>query len=63
MSLNLALHQCDQIWRSFATLVKLLNWLFFEGLFCIGQNFDPNWAKFYDVGQIFIVVNGPILKT
>ena len=38
-------------------------WLFFEGLFCIGHNFEPNWAKFYDVGHIFIVVSGAILKT
>ena len=21
-------------------------WLFFEGLFCIGQNFEPHWANF-----------------
>ena len=43
------------------TLKSLL--LFVEGLFCIGRNFKPNWANFYDVGQIFIVVNDPILKT
>ena len=35
-------------------------WLFFEG--CIEQNFEPNWAHFYDIGQIIIVLNGIILK-
>ena len=37
-------------------------WLFFDGLFCIWQNFDPNWANFYDIEQIFIFANGPIQK-
>ena len=37
-------------------------WLFSEGLFCIRQNFDPNWANLYDIGQIFTVANGPIMK-
>ena len=49
--------QCDQIWQNFKSL-----WLFFDGLFCNGQNFDPNWANFYDIGEFFIVVNAPILK-
>ena len=55
--------QCDQIWQNVTTLEKLyILWLFFEDLFFIGQNFDPNWANCYDIGQIFIVVNGTILK-
>ena len=33
-----------------------------RGFIFVGQNFEPNWANFYDIGQIFIVVNGPILK-
>ena len=37
-------------------------WPFFVGLFCIRQNFDSNWANFNDIGEIFIVDNGPILK-
>ena len=45
------------LWQNFESL-----WLLFEGLFCIGQNFEPNWAHFKDIGQIFIVVIGPILK-
>ena len=44
---------CDQIWRNFKSL-----WLFFEGLFSIGQNLYPNWANIYDNGQIYIFVNG-----
>ena len=28
------------LWQSFKRL-----WLFFEGLFCIGQKFDTSWAK------------------
>ena len=27
------------LWQNFKSL-----WLLFEGLFCIGQNFEPNWA-------------------
>ena len=45
------------LWRNFKSL-----WLFFEGLFCIGQNFDPNRINVFDIGQIYIVVNGQILK-
>ena len=45
------------LWQNFKSL-----WLFFEGLFCIGQNIEPNWANFNDIGQNFIVVNCPILK-
>ena len=56
-------HQCDQIWQNtpLGQTVKYF-WLFSEGLFCIWQNFDPNWANFYEIEQIFIVANGPILK-
>ena len=28
----------------------------------VGQNFEFNWAKFYDIEQFFIVANGKILK-
>ena len=49
--------QCDQIWQNFKSL-----WLFFEGLFCIGKFFEPNWVNLNDIGQILIVVNSPILK-
>ena len=36
--------------------------LFNENLFCIGQNFEPKLANFYEFGQTFILVNGPIFK-
>ena len=34
-------------------------WQFFEGLFRTWKNIEPNLAEFYDIGQIFIFVNGP----
>ena len=37
-------------------------WQFFESLFCIGKIFEPNWANFYDIEQILVVADGPILK-
>jgi len=49
--------EISSLWQSFKSL-----WLFFEGVFCIGQNSKTNWASFYDIGQICIVVNGPKLK-
>ena len=45
------------LWQNFKSL-----WLFFEGLFCIWQTLEPNWANVFEIGQILIVVNGPILK-
>ena len=45
------------LWQNFKSIR-----LFFEGLFCIGNGFEHNWANFYEIGQIFIVVDGPILK-
>ena len=35
---------------------------FFEGLFGIAQNFDPNWANLFDIEQIYVVFYGQILK-
>ena len=29
------------LWQNFKSLL-----LFFEGLFCYGQNFEPNWSNF-----------------
>jgi len=33
--------EISPLWQNLKTL-----WLFFEGLFYIGQNFEPNWAFF-----------------
>ena len=46
-----------RLWQNFKRL-----WLLSECLFCLGQSFEPNWANFHDIAQIFIVVNGPIFK-
>ena len=43
-----------QIWRNL--------WPFLEGLLRLWQNFEPNLAYFYAIGQIFIVVNSQTLK-
>ena len=49
--------EISPLWENFKSLC-----LFFEGLFCIGQSFETNWARFYDFGPVFFVVNGTILK-
>ena len=55
--------QCDQIYRTFATLVFLKKKLgyIFEGVLCIWQNFEPSLNKFDAIGQIFIIEYGQIL--
>ena len=58
------LRQCDQIWQNFAALVKYSkSWAIFEGLFTIRQNFGPTYQILYAIGQIFVGVKGPMLKT
>ena len=59
--LSNSFNQCDQVWRNFATLAKIKSlWPFFEGLFNIWKNCEPNLATFYAIGQKFIVVpKGP----
>ena len=42
--------EISPLWQNFKSL-----WLFFQGLFCIGQNFEPNWQILYDIAQILIV--------
>ena len=48
-------NQCDRfgeispLWQNFTRL-----WLLIEALFCVVQKFEPNWANFYYIGQIFI---------
>ena len=55
---------CDQIWRNFAALAT--NWDIFGHIckvhFVFGKVVSPIWDNLYDFGQIFIVVNGQILK-
>ena len=34
--------EISPLWQNFKSL-----WLLFEGLICIGQNFEPNWANFH----------------
>ena len=56
-----ALKQCDQ---NFNTLLNLLfPWQFFESFCSIWPNIEPTLAIFCQNGQIFIVLNGQILKT
>ena len=52
--------QCDQTWRHFATLAKFVQLL--KALFTIWQTFEPILATFYAIGQIYIPINGQILK-
>ena len=51
------LGKISPLWQNFKSL-----WQFFESLFCIGKIFEPNWANFYDIEQILVVADGPILK-
>ena len=37
-------------------------WQFFESSFCIGQNFEFNWASFIKQDKFSLLFNGPILK-
>ena len=56
--------QCDQIWRSLATLSKHIKTLaIFYGFLVFGKILNLLWKKFHAIGQIFIVVNGQILKS
>ena len=41
---------------------KLCLWRFLDGLFSLWQNFEPTWAYFCVIRQIFIIVNSQILK-
>ena len=56
--------QISALWQNFKRLWQNFKrlWLLSECLFCLGQSFEPNWANFHDIAQIFIVVNGPIFK-
>ena len=38
------------------------SWQYFQGSFCTGQSFEPTLAQLVAYGQIFIVVNGQIVK-
>ena len=51
-------NQCDQIWRNFKSLL-----LFFGVFFVFGKILNIIWYKCYAIGQIFVDVNGQILKT
>ena len=56
-----------QVWPDLTRFLPLWQnckslWLFFEVLIWILRNFEPNLVTSFDIGQIFIVVNGPMLK-
>ena len=43
-------HQCDQIWRNFATRTNIQYlWQIFEGLCNVWQNFEPTLANYYTI--------------
>ena len=46
------------IWRN-----KLRLWQNVDGLISIWKNFESTLAKFYAIGQIFMIVHGKILKS
>ena len=50
---------CGEIWPLWSKVSNLMQ--NFKGFFSVWQNFERTWAKFYVLGQIFIVVNGQIL--
>ena len=56
--------QCDQISRNFTALATY--WEIFGHIlkvyFVFGKVGNTLWVNLYDLGQIFIVVNGQILK-
>ena len=61
---RLFFYQCDHIWQNFATLANILRlWQHFDGSFSIWQKFVLILAKFYAIGQIFIIVNGQIINS
>ena len=55
------LAQCDQIWRNSATLANMFN--IFKIYLVLGKVFNSLWHNLYAFGQLFIAVNGQILKT
>ena len=57
-------YQCDQMWQNFATLAKFKNiWQIFLGLVILYlAKFWTYFGIFLLIGQIFIAVNGHILK-
>ena len=36
--------EISPLWQNFKSI-----WLFFQGIFCFGQNFESNWQNFYDI--------------
>ena len=51
--------ECDQIWRNFATWQNFKVFVYSLRLFLYSsENSEPNWANFYVIGHIFIVVIG-----
>ena len=55
--------QCDQMWQNFALWQKVLSlWPFLEGSFSTWEIFEPIWANYYAIEQMYIAVKGQILK-
>ena len=57
--------QCDQIWRNSTTLANIEKSLaiYLRFIWFWAKSFLLTWHNLYAFGQIFIVVNGQILKT
>ena len=54
---------CDQICRNFAILANFTSlWQFLRIRLVFWQNLESILAVFITIGQIFIVVNGQLLK-
>ena len=51
------LGEISPLWQNFKVFGQLL-----KALFTIWQNFEPILAIFYAIGQIYIPINGQILK-
>ena len=54
--------QCDQIWRTFATVGKVFKYLVFMVYFLIVKMLSLLWQIRDIIGQIFIGANGQTLK-
>ena len=54
--------KCDQICKIFAILTNFKSLANFAGFVVCSKILNVLWPLFYSVGQIFIVVNGQILK-
>ena len=56
--------QCDQTWRNFTALAKFKKvfWQLLKLYLLFGKTLNLLWQIFYAIGQIYIPINGKILK-